>query len=434
MDRRELALVKASIKRDLSERLELEPGAGNGRVEQMIAEAVGAFRSGGAPLGAEERRELEAVIADDFLRLGPLQPLLEDDGITEIMVNGGGFDPESGGYRPGPVYVQREGVNHLVPEVRFDDEDHVRRVIDRIATSCGRTINTGRPLLDARLDDGSRVACALPPVSVDGPTISIRRFTAELLSIDDLLDRGSLSYEMAMFLRTCAWAKCNVLISGGTSSGKTTLLNCMTSYIPEGERIITIEDTAELQLQQEHVVRFEAREANVEGAGEVTIRDLVKAALRRSPDRIIVGEVRGEEAIEMLRALMTGHAGSITTVHATSPVEAFEQIATMVRYGSNLDVADVNSQISHAFDVVVQIGKGIDGKRRITSIESVDGLEGSTIVHTELFAFEQDGFDGEGAVAGSFEGRGTVPNERIMKKIRAAGADFDREWFFDHQG
>src|SRR5512134_362176 len=331
-------------------------------------------------LSRPERARLFEQIAAEILGFGPLQPLLEDDTITEIMVNG-----------PKNVYVERKGKLHRVP-VTFENNDHVMRVIDRIVAPLGRRIDESSPYVDARLPDGSRVNAVIPPISLVGPTLTIRKFSRNPITVDQLIQFGSISPESVQFLKACVESRLNILISGGTGSGKTTFLNVLSSFIPGDERIITIENAAELQLRQEHVVTLESRPPNIEGRGEITIRDLVINSLRMRPDRIIVGEIRGAEALDMLQAMNTGHDGSLTTLHANSPRDALARMETMVLMaGMDLPHRAIREQISSAIDVIVQQERMRDGSRRVISISEVQGMEGDVVTMCEIFAFEKIG-------------------------------------------
>ena len=351
-----------------------------------------------APLSMAIRQRIIKMIEDDVLGLGPLEPLLEDDTISDILVN-----------RYDSVYVERRG--KLEPtNIRFRNDAHVMKVIDRIVTSVGRRIDELSPLVDARLQDGSRVNAIIPPLALDGPSISIRRFAVSRPTMDDLLGYRSLTPVMAKLLSAIIKCRLNVIISGGTGSGKTTLLNILSGYIPEDERIVTMEDAAELQLQQPHVVRLETRPSNIEGKGEITQRDLVRNSLRMRPDRIVVGEVRGGEALDMLSAMNTGHDGSLTTVHANTPRDALSRIENMIAMaGMNLAQKAVREQIAAAIDVVIQVTRAQDGSRKIVSVQEINGMEGEIITMSELFRYEQQGIDENGSVLGHFKATGVVP-------------------------
>jgi pilus assembly protein CpaF len=363
---------------------------------QTICERL--FTDASAPLSMPVRQRITKMIEDDVLGLGPLEPLLADQSVSDILVNG--YDS---------VYVERKGKLYST-NVRFRDDAHVMKVIDRIVTSVGRRIDESTPLVDARLQDGSRVNAIIPPLALDGPSISIRRFAVSRPSMDDLLAYRSLTPVMAKLLAAIIKSRLNVVISGGTGSGKTTLLNILSGYIPEDERIVTMEDAAELQLQQPHVVRLETRPANVEGKGEVTQRDLVRNSLRMRPDRIVVGEVRGGEALDMLSAMNTGHDGSLTTVHANSPRDALSRIENMIAMaGMNLAQKAVREQISSAINVVIQVSRTQDGTRKIVSIQEINGMEGEIITMSELFKFVQHGVDENGKVVGEYKATGVVP-------------------------
>jgi pilus assembly protein CpaF len=336
-----------------------------------------------------------------------LQPLLEDDTITEIMVNG-----------PKNVYVERKGKIHRVP-VTFENNDHVMRIIDRIVAPLGRRIDESSPYVDARLQDGSRVNAVIPPISLVGPTLTIRKFSKNPITVDQLIQFGSVSPEAVQFLKACVEARLNILISGGTGSGKTTLLNVMSSFIPGDERIITIENAAELQLRQEHVVTLESRPPNIEGRGEITIRDLVINSLRMRPERIIVGECRGGETLDMLQAMNTGHDGSMTTAHANSPRDAIARVETMcLMAGMELPVRAIREQVSSAVDLIAQQERMRDGTRKITSITEVSGMEGDVITMTDIFVFEQTGIE-NGKIIGRLRPTGLRP--KFMDKIETAG-------------
>src|SRR6187549_1456019 len=367
-------------------------------------------------LSRPERARLFEQIAAEILGFGPLQPLLEDDTITEIMVNG-----------PKNVYVERKGKIHRVP-VTFENNDHVMRIIDRIVAPLGRRIDESSPYVDARLQDGSRVNAVIPPISLVGPVLTIRKFSKNPISVDQLIQFGSISAEAVQFLKACVEARLNIIISGGTGSGKTTLLNVMSSFIPSDERILTIENAAELQLRQEHVVTLESRPPNIEGRGEVTIRDLVINALRMRPERIIVGECRGGETLDMLQAMNTGHDGSMTTAHANSPRDAVSRIETMcLMAGMDIPMSAVREQIASAVDVIVQQTRLSDGSRRITSITEVTGVENGTVQLMEIFRYERRGFGANNEVIGHFTGCDSVPT--FYEDLRRIGVKLDLDVF-----
>ena len=345
-----------------------------------------------------ERQKIIEDILDEIIGLGPLEPLLKDPDITEIMVNS-----------PTNIYIEREGKISRA-SIAFRDNGHIMQVIDKIVSPLGRRIDESSPMVDARLPDGSRVNAVIPPLSVQGPCITIRKFSKEPYGIDDLVSFGTLSAEMAQFLRACVQARVNILVSGGIGSGKTTTLNVLSSFIPDDERIITIEDAAELQLHQEHVITLESRPPNIEGKGRVTIRDLVINSLRMRPDRIIVGEVRGAETLDMLQAMNTGHEGSITTCHANSSRDALARIETMVLMaGTELPSRAIREQISSALNLIVHQSRLRDGTRKITAISEIVGMEGNTITLQDIFVFEQSGIDAKGNVIGRFRPTGIVP-------------------------
>jgi pilus assembly protein CpaF len=358
-------------------------------------------------LSRNEKRALFEQIVAEILGYGPLEKYLSIDGITEIMVNG-----------PKQVYIEQNGKIHRVNTI-FEDDDHVMRIIDRIVAPLGRRIDEGSPMVDARLPDGSRVNAVIPPISINGPTLTIRLFAKIPLTIDNLIEFGSITREAVEFLRACIVARLNVVVSGGTGSGKTTLLNILSNFIPDDERIVTIENAAELQLRQEHVVTLESRPSNVEGRGEVTIRDLVINSLRMRPDRIVVGEVRGGEALDMLQAMNTGHDGSLTTAHANSPRDMLARLETMVLMaGMDLPHRAIREQMAAAIDVVAHTERMRDGSRKVVSISEIQGMEGDVITMSEIFRFEQTSIE-DGKVIGRLRPTGLRP--KFMHQIQAAG-------------
>ncbi len=367
------------------------------------------------------RKQIFHEILDEVTGFGPIQPLLEDEDISEVMVNG-----------PKKVFIEKKG-RLIKSPVTFDDDDHVLRVIDRIILPLGRRVDADTPTVDARLPDGSRVNAVIRPVSIDGPSITIRKFKKDKLSIQQLIDYGSLTSQMAEFIRACVLAHLNIVISGGTGSGKTTLLNVLSSFIPEEERIITIEDAAELQLQQEHVLRMETKVANTDGRGAVTIRDLVRNSLRMRPDRIVVGECRGGETLDMLQAMNTGHDGSLTTLHANSPRDAISRMETMVLMaGMDLPLKVVRQQISSAVDLIIQQTRLKDGSRKVTAITEVVGMEGDIVVLTDIFKFEQTGLGAEGKILGELRATGIRPI--FTPRLEAAGFKLGAEVFMPPGG
>jgi len=370
----------------------------------------------GAPLSASEREKLVNDVQHELFGLGPLEPLLADPTISDILVN-----------KHDVIYIERRGKIERT-NVRFKDDEHLMRVIERIVSSIGRRIDESSPMVDARLQDGSRVNAIIPPLSIDGPVVSIRRFGADPLRMTALIENNALTKDIADMLQMCVNARLNCLISGGTGAGKTTLLNALSAFIPEDERIVTIEDSAELQLQQPHVVRLETRPPNIEGKGEVTQRELVKNSLRMRPDRIVIGEVRGGEAIDMLQAMNTGHDGSLTTIHANTPRDALARLETMIQMtGMRLSDRAMRQQIASALDLVVQVARLSDGSRRLTSISEITGMEGETITMQEIFMYERTGVDKEGKVIGRFKPTGIRP--RFAERLKACGLQLPRVFF-----
>jgi pilus assembly protein CpaF len=375
-----------------------------GNIEELF-EAV--LSEEGIILSRAERQRLFEQIVAEILGYGPLEPLLKDPSITEIMVNG-----------PKSLYIERRGKIEQVAAA-FEDDDHVMRIIDRIVAPLGRRVDESQPYVDARLPDGSRVNAIIPPLSLVGPTLTIRKFSKIPLTVENLIEYGSITPEVVEFLKACVYAKMNLVISGGTGSGKTTLLNILSGYIPNDERIITIENAAELQLRQEHVVTLESRPPNIEGRGEVTIRDLVINCLRMRPDRIVVGECRGPEALDMLQAMNTGHEGSLTTAHSNSPRDTLARLETMVLMaGMELPVRAIREQIASAIDLIVHQDRLRDGTRKVTYVTEVQGMEGDVIVLSDIFAFEQTGLEA-GNVIGRLRPTGIRP--RFMQTIEASG-------------
>ena len=376
------------LKRRLQRRLvtELSPRQDVNSGLQMRRRMEGLFdellEEEGVLLTRVERSRLFEAITADILAYGPIQPLLHDDTVTEIMVNG-----------PYQVYVERNGLLEET-DITFEDEDHVRRIVDRIVAPLGRRCDEASPMVDARLPDGSRVNAIIPPLSVRGPVLTIRKFSRDPLTMQDLIGFGALTPQLADFISACVRGRLSAIVSGGTGSGKTTLLNVLSSYIPGNERIITVEDAAELQLHQRHVITLEKRPPNIEGKGEITIRQLVINALRMRPDRIIVGECRGAEALDMLQAMNTGHDGSLTTIHSNSPRDTLARIETMVLMaGTDLPLKAIREQVASAIDLIIHVERLHDGSRKVTKICEVQGMEGDVIVLQDLFQFQQTGFE-----------------------------------------
>jgi pilus assembly protein CpaF len=411
--------LKLELHRKLIERLDLaalERITDEALLTAQIRNAVIEFiRAEQAPLSATEREEVVEQIIYEVTGLGPIEPLFRDASISDILVNG-----------PKDVYIERRG-QLTRTNITFRDNAHLLTVIDRIVSRVGRRVDESSPMVDARLADGSRVNAIIPPLALDGPVLSIRRFGAEL-SAKDLVRKGAMTEQMLVLLASCVLARLNVLISGGTGAGKTTLLNALSSFIPSTERVVTIEDAAELRLQQDHVVRLETRPPNAEGRGEVMARDLVKNALRMRPDRIILGEVRSAEALDMLQAMNTGHEGSLATIHANTPRDAMARLETMILFaGTNLPNRATREQISSAIDVVIQVTRLADGSRRITSITELVGMEGDIITMQELFRYHRRGIAADGTVIGGFESTGVRPT--FVERLRIAGAELPSELF-----
>ena len=382
-------------------------------VENICAEEV-RNNPFAVPLGDRERLVDELI--SEIMGLGPIEPFLQDSSVSEVMVNG-----------PDSIYIERSG--HLIKtETRFRNAEHLMHIIDRIVSAVGRRVDESSPMVDARLLDGSRVNVIIPPLSLIGPCLTIRKFSRDVLTVDKMIEFGSFDERMAQFLEACVRGRLNVVVSGGTGSGKTTLLNVLSSYVPESERIVTLEDSAELQLHQDNLVTLETRPANIEGEGEISMRDLVRNALRMRPDRIIVGEVRTGEALDMLQAMNTGHDGSMTTAHANSARDLLSRLETMVLMsGMELPLRAIRSQIASAVDIVVQIARMRDGSRKIINISEVTGMEGDIITMQDLFRFEQQGIDSDGRLRGEFVSEGLRP--MCSEKLELNGIHLPMELF-----
>ncbi len=407
--------LKLRIHRELIDRIDLNNIArtdlneANSELRLAILQLLG---EQALPLSQRDRERLAEEILHEVHGLGPIEPLMHDSEICDILVNG-----------PKQVYVERAGKLELTPVV-FRDDTHLLQIIDRIVSRVGRRVDESSPMVDARLPDGSRVNAIIPPLALDGSLLSIRRFGRDPLTVSSLIQIGSLTPELAAVLRAMVRARLNVLVSGGTGSGKTTLLNCLSSFIPDNERIVTIEDSAELQLQQPHVCRLETRPPNVEGRGEITQRDLLRNTLRMRPDRIIVGECRAAEALDMLQAMNTGHDGSISTVHANSPRDALARLETMIQLsGFELPSKAMRQQISQAIDLIVQTARLADGSRRVISVSEVVGMEGDTIMLQELFAFQREGVQEDGRIVGKIGPTGIRPH--FVERLKACSHDVD---------
>jgi pilus assembly protein CpaF len=389
---------------------ELDPRMDLGNAEEVrrtVEETFGAvLEAEGISLTRVERLRLFEAISAEILGFGPIEPLLKEAAVSEIMING-----------PKNVYVERAGKLELT-DVVFNDDEHVMRVIDRIVSPLGRRIDESSPTVDARLPDGSRVNAIIPPIALNGPTVTIRKFSKDPFTVEDLIRFGTFTAEMATFMKACVEARLNIVVSGGTGSGKTTMLNVLSSFIPDDERIVTIENAAELQLRQDHVVRLESRPSNIEGKGEVTIRDLVINSLRMRPERIVVGECRGGESLDMLQAMNTGHDGSMTTAHANSPRDTLSRLETMVLMaGMDLPVRAIREQIASAVDLIVQQDRMKDGSRKITNVTEVQGMEGDVIVLQDIFTFQQTGVEA-GKIVGRMKPTGIRP--KFMHRFEVA--------------
>jgi pilus assembly protein CpaF len=403
--------MKTRIHRRLIDRIDLAKMdlMESGELKREIGTVIeGLIIGEGIPLNQSERDRLVVEIQHETFGLGPLEPLLADDQISDILVNG-----------PGKVYIEKAGKLQTT-EVRFRDNAHLMQIIERIVSKVGRRIDEASPYVDARLPDGSRVNAIIPPLALDGPALSIRRFGREPLGMKDLLKLGTLDERMALLLEGAVQTRLNILISGGTGTGKTTLLNALSAFIPHSERVVSIEDSAELHLKQEHVVRLETRPSNIEGRGEVSQRDLLRNALRMRPDRIIIGEVRGGEALDLLQAMNTGHDGSLSTVHANTTRDALSRMETMVLMaGMDLPERAIKEQLASAVHLVIQLVRFSDGTRRVVKLSEITGMEGNTIVMHDVMVYEQKGVDRDGKVVGAFQATGVRP--RFAQRFKLSG-------------
>ena len=412
----EIKKLKSYLIGIVTREMEAKPPAIHERRQALSQHLQQAYQSTKLQLPNTLRDQLFHEIIDELLGFGPIQPFLDDEEITEIMVNGASN-----------VFIERKG-KLAKTNVKFESDEQIYRLIDKIILPLGRRIDTDSPTVDARLPDGSRVNAVIPPVAIDGPTITIRKFVKGRLSIDQLIKMGSITRNMADLIRACVISRLNIIVSGGTGSGKTTLLNVLSGFIPSDERIVTIEDAAELQLQQEHVVRMETKSPNLEGKNAVVIRDLVRNSLRMRPDRIVVGEVRGGEALDMLQAMNTGHDGSITTLHANTPRDTISRLETMcMMAGMDLPVKVIREQIASAVDLIVQTARLKDGSRKVTSITEVAGMEGETVVMTDIFRFEQSGVSSDGQIIGELKPTGIRP--LFSPRLEASGFRLGPEVF-----
>jgi len=413
----------ADVKERVYQRMlrEIDPNRLTGRDKHEVRPEVEAMAASmlaldDVPMARDERLRCAGDIADEIVGFGPIEPLLEDPAVTEVMING-----------PRKVFFEQRGQLHLSNRV-FRDDDHIMRIVEKIVVPINRRIDESSPMVDARLPDGSRVNAIIPPLAVDGPTITIRKFSRDPLTVDDLVSFGTLIPELVDFLRACIRTRLNVIVSGGTGSGKTTLLNVLSSFIPPTERVVTIEDPCELQMRQRHVIRLETRPPNVEGRGQVTQRDLMRNALRMRPDRIIVGEVRAGEAFDMLQAMNTGHDGSLTTAHANAPRDAIARVENMVLMaGLDLPIRAIREQVASALDLVVHVSRLSDGTRRVTHVTEVVGMEGQTVTLQDVFLFQQTGIDSRGKVQGQTISTGLRP--RFVDRFEAAGTHLAADIF-----
>jgi len=415
----DLGPLKESLHRQVIDSLDLtiiaklDGGQLKAELSKLVTELL---ETESVPLSMKEREELISDIQHEVMGLGPLEPLVQDQTVNDILVN-----------RCDQIYVERAGKLQLT-DIKFRDEGHLRKIIEKIVSAVGRRIDESSPMVDARLLDGSRVNAIIPPLALDGSSISIRKFSKDKLQISDLVEKKSLTPEIAELLRGIVEARLNVLISGGTGCGKTTILNILSSFIPSDERIVTIEDSAELQLRQEHVVRLETRPPNVEGRGEVSQRELVKNCLRMRPDRIVMGEVRSGECLDMLQAMNTGHDGSLTTIHANTPRDCLTRVETLVAMaGLNLATKALRHYVSSAIDVILQMTRLSDGSRKMTSLSEIVGMEGETITLQEIFLFQQTGLDDQRKVHGIFKASGVRP--KFVERFKALGIECDPEIF-----